>query len=78
MYNFFMLTHQLKTKGIFILSSVSSSLQFWWANHTSIHKNLELGRKLFVEILNNWPNDLLGTNVYKNLASCWKWLLIIS
>ena len=29
------------------------------------------------EISNNWPNDLLGTNVYKTLESCWWSLLTI-
>ena len=27
--------------------------------------------KFFGEISDNWPNDLLGTNVYKTLESCW-------
>ena len=29
------------------------------------------------EISNNWPNDLLGTNVYKTLESCWQSLKTI-
>ena len=27
--------------------------------------------KFLGEISNNWPYDLLGTNVYKTLESCW-------
>ena len=26
--------------------------------------------KFFCEISSNWPNDVLGTNVYKTLESC--------
>ena len=52
---------------MFILSSISSGLEFWSVNHTSIDeisesrffKNLEV----LGEISNNWPNDLLKTNV---------------
>ena len=57
-----------------ILSSISSGLEFWSVNHTSIYENSESkvfkGIKLLGEIY-NWPNDLLGTNVYKTLESCW-------
>ena len=28
-----------------------------------------------VEMFNNWPNNLLGTNVYKTLEICWLLLL---
>ena len=58
-----------------ILSSISSGLEFWSVNHTSIYENSE--SKVFknitilAEISNNWPNDLLGTTVYKTLESCW-------
>ena len=60
---------------MFILSSISSGLEFWSANHISIYENSESkGFKnvnFLGEISNNWPNDLLGTNVYKTLAdSC--------
>ena len=61
---------------MFILFSISSGLEFWSVNHTSIYyekfkfkpfKNINfLG-----EIPNNWPIDLLGTNAYKSLESCW-------
>ena len=60
---------------IFILSSISSGLEFWLVNHTSLYEIYE--SKVFKnitflgEISNNWPNDLLGTNVYKTLESCW-------
>ena len=58
-----------------LLHSVSSDLEYWSVNHTSIYENSEL--KIFKnitfggEILNNWPNDSLGTNWYKTLESCW-------
>ena len=61
---------------MFILSSISSGLEFWSVKHTtSIYENSE--SKVFKnirnlgEIPNNWPNDLLGTHVYKTLESCW-------
>ena len=55
---------------IFILSSISSGLEFWSVNHTSIYENSE--SKVFKnirflgEISSDWSNDLLGINVYKN------------
>ena len=59
---------------MFILSSISSSLEFWSINHTSLYKNSESkdfkNIKLLGEISNNWPNDVLRTNVYKALESC--------
>ena len=66
---------------MFILSSISSDLEFWSVNHTSIYENSELkvfkNIKFLGEISNHWPNNLLGTNVYKALESCWKSLLTI-
>ena len=60
---------------MFILSSTCSGLEFWSLDHTSIHENSELNVfkniKFFGEISNNWANDILGTNVYKTLESCW-------
>ena len=60
---------------MFILSSVSSGLEIWSVNHTAIHENSELkvfkNMEFLGEISNNWPNNLLGTNVYKTLESCW-------
>ena len=50
----------------FILSSISSGLEFWSANHTSIYKNSEL--KVFKNVF-GWNNDLSGTNAY-NADSC--------
>ena len=54
---------------------VSSDLEFWSVNHTSIYKNSELkvfkNIKLLGKISNNWPNHLLGTDVYKIPESCW-------
>ena len=56
---------------MFISSSISSGLEFWSKNHNSIYQNSELNIfeniKFLGEISNNWPNDLLGTNVYKTL-----------
>ena len=58
----------------FILSSISNGLVFWSVKNSSIYENSELkvfkNTKFFVEILSNWPNNLLGTKVYKTLASC--------
>ena len=60
---------------MFILSSISCSLAFWSVNHTSKYKNSELNAfknlKFLGEISNKWPNNLLGTNVYKTVESCW-------
>ena len=59
---------------MFILSSIASGLEFWSVYHTLIYENSEL--KVFKninflgEISNNWPNDLLGTNVFKTFESC--------
>ena len=50
---------------MFTLSSISSSLEFWSVNHTSSMKILNI--KFLGEISNNWPNDLLWTNVCKTL-----------
>ena len=63
---------------MFILSSISSSLEFWSVKGTWIYENSELNVfkniKFCGEISNNWLNELLGTNVYKTLESYW-WLL---
>ena len=60
------------TKVIFILSSISRGLDFWSVNYASIYENSESKTfqniKLLGEISNNWPNDLLETNVYKTLV----------
>ena len=41
----------------------------------SIYKNFDWNvfknRKFWGETFNNWPRELLGTNVYKNLEFCW-------
>ena len=64
---------------MFILSSISSGLEFWLVSHTSMYENSE--SKVFKnvkhlgEISSNWPNDLFGANVYKTLEFCW-WLLM--
>ena len=54
---------------IFILPSISRGLEFWSTNHTSIYDNSESNFfqsiNIWGEIFNNWPNDLLRTNVYK-------------
>ena len=59
---------------MFIIASISSSLEFWSVNHTSIYENPE--SKIFEninilgEISKNWSNNLLGINVYKTFQSC--------
>ena len=62
---------------MFILSSVSSGLELWSVNHTSIYEDPESkvfkNIKCLGEISNNWPSDLLATNIYKTLESCWWW-----
>ena len=54
---------------MFIFSSISSGLEFWSVNHTSIYDNSESNVfkniNFLGEISTNWPNDLLGINVYK-------------
>ena len=60
---------------MFILSYFSSGLEFWSVNRTSISE--EPWSKLYQnitflgEIANNWSNDLLIINVYKNIEPCW-------
>ena len=62
---------------MFILYSVSSGLEFWSVNHTSIYESSKLNVlkniKTLGEISNNWSNDLLGMNACKTL----EFLLII-
>ena len=53
---------------MFILSSISISLEIWSVNHNSVYEHSE--SKVSDEISNNWPNYLWGTNVYKTLESC--------
>ena len=52
---------------MFILSYIS-------VNHTSIYENFESkvfkNIKFLGELSNNWPNYLVGTNVYKTLELC--------
>ena len=59
---------------MFILSSISNGLKFWSVNNTSIYEksewNILKNIDVFSEIFSNWPNDLLGTTVYKTLESC--------
>ena len=56
---------------LFILSSISSGLEIWSVNHTSIYENFEWNLfkniKFLSEITNNWPNDLSAANVFKTL-----------
>ena len=60
---------------MFVASSTSSTSEFWSVSHTSIQKNSELNVLKNIKFLskkfNKWPNDLLGTNVYKTLESSW-------
>ena len=60
---------------MFILSFISSGLEFWSVKHTSIYENSKLNvfknTKFLGAVSSNWPDDLLGTNIYKTLQSCW-------
>ena len=60
---------------MFILSFISSSLEFWSVNHSSIYENYELkdfqNVKFLGEISNNSPNDLLEVNINKTLQFYW-------
>ena len=60
---------------MFILSSIYSNLELWSVNQSSIDEDSELkvfeNIKRLSELSNNWRNDLLRTNVYKTLESCW-------
>ena len=59
---------------MFILSSISSSLEFWSVNLTWIYENSESqvfeNIKFLGEISNDWANKLLEINVYQPLESC--------
>ena len=54
---------------------ISLGLKCGSVNYSSIYE--KYGLKVFKytkfvgEISNNWPNNLLGTNLYKTLESCW-------
>ena len=60
---------------MFLLSSISSGLEFWSINHTSIYENSNFNNfeniKVLGETSSNWPNNLLGINAYKALGSYW-------
>ena len=60
---------------MFVWSSISSGLEFWSVNRTSVYENYESKAfkkiKYFGEISNNRLNNLLGRNVYKTLEFCW-------
>ena len=61
---------------MFIWSPSSSGVEFWSVDHASIYEHSEFNgfrkTKCFGEISNNWPNDLLGTNVYNNYDFFWQ------
>ena len=56
---------------MFILYSVSNSLESWSVSHLSKYEDCEIkvfkNIKYLEEISNNWLNDLFVTNVYKTL-----------
>ena len=58
---------------MFILSSISSGLEFWSLNNNSVYKNSESkffkNIKFLGKISNNWPNNLLEAHVFKTLES---------
>ena len=53
---------------MFILSPISSGLEFWSVNHTPIYKNSELkvfkSTKSLGEISNNWPKNFCLKQMY--------------
>ena len=61
---------------MFVLSFISRGLEFWSSNHTWIYEISELrvsnNIKFLGEIFCDWLNDLLVTNVYKTLETCWQ------
>ena len=63
------------TKVMLILSSISSGLEFWSVNHTSIFENsisnVFKNIKCSGEISNNWPNNLLRINVFITFEFYW-------
>ena len=58
---------------MFILPSISSGVELWSVNHTSVCENSELkvfkNIKSLGEISNNWTSDLFGTNLCKTFES---------
>ena len=58
-----------------VLSSISSGLEFWSINQTSLYENAELkvfeNIKFSGEISYNWPKNLLGINIRETLGFCW-------
>ena len=56
----------MNTGMVFILSSISSAFEFWSVKHTSIYENSEVFKniKCLGKISKNWPNDLLGANLF--------------
>lgn len=57
---------------MFILSSVSSGIEFWSLNYTLKDKKKSKlkefkNTKFLGEASNDWSNDLLGSNVYKTV-----------
>ena len=50
---------------MFILSSISSGLEFWSIIYASIYENSEskVFKNIFSEICNNRPNELLGKSL---------------
>ena len=57
---------------MFILSCISKWLELSFGEHSSLCENFEskLFIKLFGEMFNNQPRNLLGKIVYKTLESC--------
>ena len=58
---------------MFTFSSISRSLEFWSVNYTSMYGDSWVFfkvKKYLGEISNNWPDHLLGTNVYNTLEFC--------
>ena len=63
-----------------VLSSMSSGLEFWSLNHTSIYENSKLkvfknikflGINFIDKISKHWVKYLLGKNAYNTFESYW-------
>ena len=58
---------------MFILSSISGSLEFWSVNNIYENSEFNVFKNIntFGQVFSNWLNDLVESKVYKVLESCW-------
>ena len=63
------ITNQLIIKVIFVSYSISSGVELWSVNNTSINENSALNffeKMIFLGVISNiWPNDLFEIDVKK-------------